>query len=174
MEQSKVSRVKSKSSSQLIVADVVEETTVDGCGLRTSIYVAGCPIRCPHCHNKRLWDIKSGTPCSVSDLVDRVLQDEFLSGVSILGGEPFAQVDGLYELLKALKSKRVNTWVYSGYTLEQLSTMPKAVKCLRYIDTLIDGPYKEELKDITLTFRGSSNQRIINNPYGEYKEHYNK
>lgn len=145
----------------LSIIDVIEDTTVDGPGFRTAIYAAGCPNACPGCHNPDSWDIRTGKPVKTEELLQQVLADEF-ANVTFSGGDPMFQPKGFTKLAKAIKEKsRKNIWCYTGYTFEQILQHPEQAALLDYIDVLVDGRYEEKLKDISLLFRGSSNQRLI-------------
>lgn len=145
----------------LSILNIVEDTTVDGPGFRTSIYAAGCPNACPGCHNRDSWDIHSGHWMSTDEILYKVLADNF-ADVTFSGGDPMYQPEGFTELAHAIKQKsRKNIWCYTGYTFEKLLYNPLQAKLLEYIDVLVDGKFKEELHNEDLYFRGSSNQRLI-------------
>lgn len=145
----------------LAVLRIIEDTMVDGPGFRTSIYAAGCPNQCPGCHNPQSWDIANGTPMTSEEILPTILADPF-ADVTFSGGDPMFQAEGFTELAQAIKSQtHKNIWCYTGYLYERLLEMPAQRKLLQYIDILVDGPFVESLKDETLRFRGSSNQRII-------------
>ena len=145
----------------LSIIDIIEDTTVDGPGFRTAIYAAGCPNACPGCHNPESWDIKKGKQISTEEILTKVLADDF-ANVTFSGGDPMFQPEGFTKLAQAIKEKsRKNIWCYTGYTLEECLADPARRECLRWIDTLVDGRYVEALRDLSLDFRGSSNQRII-------------
>lgn len=145
----------------LRVLDIIEETMVDGVGLRTAIYVAGCSHNCPHCHNPRSHDFKGGKEYEVDDLVDIVLGDEF-ADLTLTGGDPMFQVGAVLELCKKVKEKsKKSIWLYTGYTIEQIVQTRCLARILPYVDVIVDGRYVHELRDENLPFRGSSNQRII-------------
>ena len=134
---------------------------VDGPGFRTSIYVAGCPNQCPGCHNPQSWDIANGTPMTTEEILPTILADPF-ADVTFSGGDPMFQAEGFTELAQAIKTQtHKNIWCYTGYLYEHLLEIPAQRELLQYIDVLVDGPFVESLKDETLRFRGSSNQRII-------------
>ena len=135
--------------------------TVDGPGFRTAIYAAGCPNGCPGCHNPESWDINRGHWMSTEEILEKVLADNF-ADVTFSGGDPMFQPEGFTQLAHAIKERsRKNIWCYTGYTLEECLADPARRECLRWIDTLVDGRYVEALRDLSLDFRGSSNQRII-------------
>lgn len=143
------------------ILDIVEDTTVDGPGFRTTIYCAGCPNHCPGCHNPQSWDISNGHMVSVDEILEVVLNDPF-ADVTFSGGDPMFQAEGFTELAKAIKERSgKNIWCYTGYFFEQLLENPSQKELMRYIDVLVDGRFVEALKDEQLLFRGSSNQRVI-------------
>ena len=145
----------------LSILDIIEDTTVDGPGFRTAIYAAGCPNECPGCHNPESWDINRGRWMSTDEILQKVLADSF-ADVTFSGGDPMYQPEGFTELEHAIKRQsRKNIWCYTGYTFETLLHNPRQAKLLEYIDVLVDGKFKEELRDEDLYFRGSSNQRLI-------------
>lgn len=143
------------------ILDIIEDTTVDGPGFRTTVYCAGCPNRCPGCHNPQSWDIENGHEADVEDILEKILSDPF-ADVTFSGGDPMFQPQGFRELAKAVKEKSTkNIWCYTGYLFEDLLKMPQQRELLEYVDVLVDGRFVEALKDETLRFRGSGNQRII-------------
>lgn len=143
------------------ILDIIEDTTVDGPGFRTTIYCAGCAHRCEKCHNKHSWDFNQGKDVSTDELMKVIVADEF-ANVTFSGGDPMYQAEGFTELAKAIKScTKKNIWCYTGFTFETLLRMPKQRELLEFVDVLVDGPFVESLKDTDLLFRGSSNQRLI-------------
>ena len=145
----------------LSILDILEDTTVDGPGFRTAIYAAGCPNGCPGCHNPESWDINRGRWMSTDEILQKVLADNF-ADVTFSGGDPMYQPEGFTELARAIKRQsRKNIWCYTGYTFEALLRNPRQAKLLEYIDVLVDGEFKLELKNPNLRFRGSENQRVI-------------
>lgn len=145
----------------LSILDIIEDTMVDGPGLRTAIYAAGCPNACPGCHNPESWDIRRGREMSTDEILEKVLTDPF-ADVTFSGGDPMFQPEGFTELAQAIKQRSgKNIWCYTGYTYERLLRNPRQAQLLSYIDVLVDGRYRQELRDEGLRFRGSSNQRLI-------------
>ena len=143
------------------ILEIVEDTTVDGPGFRTSVYSSGCPHRCPGCHNPQSWDIDNGHPVEIEDILKVILDDPF-ADVTFTGGDPMFQPQGFTALAKAIKQhSNKNIWCYTGYRFEELLQNPAQRTLLEQIDTLVDGRFIEALKDEELRFRGSSNQRII-------------
>ena len=146
----------------------------NGDGVRVSLFVSGCRIHCPGCFNAMTWDFcygKEFTQDTEKEIIE-ALEKDFISGLTVLGGEPFEPENQqvLAPFLKKVKElfPKKNIWCYSGYIYETelLAENGKAhtevtEEMLSYIDVLVDGPFVEELKDISLVFRGSSNQRIL-------------
>ena len=141
--------------------DIIEETTADGPGFRTSIYCSGCYHKCPGCHNPESWDMDNGKIVEVDDILETVLNDEF-SNVTFSGGDPMFQAEAFTELAKKIKERSNKTiWCYTGFRYENILKNEKMSHLLKYLDVLVDGPFIKELADRNLHFRGSSNQRII-------------
>lgn len=144
------------------VLKIVGNTAADGPGLRTSVYLAGCSHHCPGCHNPQSWDIDNGMWMEVDDLIRQIDSYEN-SKVTLTGGDPFYQGEVTYELVRKLKERGYNVWIYTGYTLEGLRKdewdLPSHY-ILDMIDGLVDGPFKQGERDISLRFRGSQNQKI--------------
>ena len=148
----------------LSILDILEDTTADGPGFRTSIYAAGCPNACPGCHNPESWDIRHGRRMTTDEILQKVLDDPF-ADVTFSGGDPMFQPEGFAELAQAIKENSdKNIWCYTGYTFEQLLNSTRHTRLLQYIDVLVTGRCLQELRDESLYFRGSSNQRLIDVP----------
>lgn len=149
---------------KLSILDIVEDTTVDGPGFRTTIYCAGCPNHCPGCHNPQSWDIDNGHDVDIEDILEVILADPF-ADVTFSGGDPMFQPRGFAALARSIKERSgKNIWCYTGYLFEQLLENPAQRELLELVDVLVDGRFVEALKDEQLRFRGSSNQRIIDVP----------
>ncbi|TCI74056.1 MULTISPECIES: anaerobic ribonucleoside-triphosphate reductase activating protein [Exiguobacterium] len=144
------------------VLSVLDESVVDGPGIRTVIFTAGCPHRCLGCHNPESWNPRGGEDVPVEDLLARIEQSGW-DGVTVSGGEPFLQPEALARLVDGCKALQKNVWVYTGYTIEQLQSMDDeyVTSVLDRADVLVDGRFEQPLMDRSLRFRGSSNQRII-------------
>ena len=142
-------------------ATIKKYDIANGIGVRVSLFVSGCNHRCKGCFNSEAWNFNYGKKFDVNaeNEILYVLEKPYIKGLSVLGGEPLQQDSTLLEFLRKVKSKFPNKsiWLYTGYTYEQI----KDKKELDYIDVLVDGKFVEALKDISLQFRGSSNQRII-------------
>lgn len=146
-------------STTLRVIDIIDGTSVDGPGLRTSIYFAGCDHRCPGCHNPSTWDFNAGRDMTVKEIIDRIVDNDF--NVTFSGGDPLYQHQALTVLARAVKAVGKTIWCYTGFTYEQLAADKRYSELLSLIDVLVDGPFILALRDTDLRFRGSSNQRII-------------
>ena len=150
---------------QLNIINVFPETIADGSGLRYAIYLAGCRHACEGCHNPESWSPTAGEPFTEEILlriIDEINSDSLLDGITLTGGDPFYNPEALLELLVRLKREtKQNIWCYTGFTYEALMQHEITRDCLRFIDTLVDGPFVKRLYDPALHFRGSSNQRIL-------------
>ncbi|CQR46211.1 Pyruvate formate-lyase 1-activating enzyme [Paraliobacillus sp. PM-2] len=144
------------------VMNILHDSVVDGEGLRTVIFFAGCPHFCKGCHNPASWNIRNGTEMTVEEVVEEAGSNP-LTDITLSGGEPFFQAQEVAQVAKRLKAMGKHIWAYSGFTLEQLqqSDNPYQRELLRYCDVLVDGPFVLAEKDLTLKFRGSRNQRVI-------------
>lgn len=143
----------------LRVIDIIEGTTVDGPGLRTSVYLAGCDHACPGCHNPQTWDHQAGRDMTDDEILAIIDEADF--NVTLSGGDPIYQAEALLPLVRAIHERGKTIWLYTGFTFEQLEQMPAARALFPYLEAIVDGPFVERLRDISLHFRGSSNQRII-------------
>ena len=144
-------------------AQIRKYDVANGTGIRTVIFVTGCTHNCRNCFNKDYQDFNYGevwTDAETEKVIE-YLEDDNVSGLTLLGGEPMQNLE-LIEVLKSVRA-RVNKpiWVYSGYTYEEILENKKRTELLELCDVLVDGRFVEELKDLKLKFRGSSNQRII-------------
>ncbi len=145
----------------------------NGPGVRVSLFVSGCRHHCKNCFNKEAWDFNYGEPFT-NEVMDEVLEackPSHITGISLLGGEPFEKENraGLIELLKKFREMypEKNVWCYTGFVLDEellKAGESDASELLSLIDVLVDGRFVEELKNLALMFRGSSNQRIIDVP----------
>lgn len=145
--------------SSLRVLEIIDGTIVDGPGLRTSIYFAGCAHKCPGCHNPESWDFAGGRIMTVDEIMARVEENGF--DVTFTGGDPLYQIDPLIELASAVTAAGFKLWCYTGFTAGEICSSESMRRLIPYLDALVDGPFVQSLRDISLRFRGSSNQRII-------------
>ena len=156
---------------KLRLAGMQNESIVDGPGIRLALYVQGCPHRCPGCHNPETHDPNGGwetDTCEVISIIDHNTRRDgsyTIDGVTVSGGEPFEQAAPLALLAAEIAGRGLNLVLYSGYTFEQLlerSLVEQEVRIL--LETgwlLVDGPFIESRRDLCLSYRGSSNQRLV-------------
>ena len=154
-------------------ATIKKRDIANGIGVRVSLFVSGCTHRCKNCFNKEAWDFSFGEKYTdeTETLILSYLEPSFVNGLSLLGGEPFEPQNQkeLVKLLRVVKEKfpKKDVWCYTGYLFDEQLLKDSRARCeytdemLSYIDILVDGPFVEKEKDITLQFRGSKNQRII-------------
>jgi anaerobic ribonucleoside-triphosphate reductase activating protein len=154
-------------------ADIKKADIANGTGVRVSVFVSGCTHKCKNCFNSQAWDFNYGNEFTEKeiDYVIKELDNPYVSGLSLLGGEPLEHINqkGLLPLVKKVKEKypEKSIWCYSGYTFEKdimndvCDKWEETPEILSYIDVLVDGKFEEDKKDLKLKFRGSSNQRII-------------
>lgn len=147
---------------KLKIAGIVDDSIVDGEGVRLTVFTQGCPHHCHGCHNPQTWNLAGGHEIDTEEVVQKLKENPLLSGVTFSGGEPFLQPAPLTEIARAAHGLGLDVWSYTGFTLEELKKRTDAQQLLNEVDVLVDGPYVEALRDLTLQFRGSSNQRIIN------------
>lgn len=147
------------------LAGTTKESVVDGPGIRYVIFTQGCLLKCPGCHNPETHDTDDGMLVEADEILTDIGACPHIDGVTFSGGEPFLQPEACFYIAEKVRTRypHLNIVCYSGNTLEQLRMSPnRAVgDLLSLIDILIDGPYIERLRDLSLPFRGSSNQTII-------------
>ena len=145
---------------------LVQDSIVDGPGFRFACFVQGCPHRCPGCHNPDSHDPGGGRVMTVEDVTREMLKNPLTDGLTLTGGDPFAQPEDCLALAHAAREHGLNVWAYSGWTFEYLrdqgSEGQKAL--LAALDVLIDGPFILEQRRLALPWRGSRNQRVIDVP----------
>ncbi len=162
------------SLSQDRVADYKPFVMVDGEGVRCSLYVSGCPFACAGCFNEAAWSFRYGTPLDAG-LEDRIAADlahEAVQGLSLLGGEPMLNTGVCLRVVRRLRAehgRRKDVWCWTGYTFEELLAEAAAgqddkAELLRELDVLVDGRFELAQRDLTLAFRGSRNQRVLDVP----------
>lgn len=144
--------------------EINECDVANGTGVRCTLYISGCKIHCNKCQNPSTWNFDSGIPFDdvARETLFKALSKPYIKGLTLSGGNPLDNYESVLELLKMVKKEfpTKDVWLYSGYTLGEILDM-NMIDILDYIDVLVDGPYIDELRDITLEFRGSSNQRIL-------------
>lgn len=149
----------------LRIAGILDESVVDGDGVRLTVFTQGCAHRCRGCQNPETQPMEGGDVIDTEKILEEVTENPLLTGVTFSGGEPFLQPAPLADLAKQLHARGLDVWSYSGYTLEELQARAQADRATRAllaeVDVLVDGPYEEAERDLTLHFRGSRNQRVI-------------
>ena len=153
------------SDTKLRIADVIQDSIVDGPGFRFVVFTQGCKRHCPECHNKQTWDPNGGRMESIDELIEKLKSNPLTDGITISGGEPYLQAATCAELAERARALGYNVWCYSGYTFEEIleisRTDPAFGRLLSATDVLIDGMFLIEEKSLTLKWRGSRNQRVI-------------
>ena len=147
------------------LAGLIEESIVDGPGLRFVIFTQGCKHKCKGCQNPQTHPLAGGTQYTLKKVLELYAENPLLSGITFSGGEPFLHAEPLSYLAHEIHNLGGDVISYTGYTFEDLLKIAKhdqgVVQLLEQADLLIDGPYIEELRDLDLLFRGSSNQRVL-------------
>lgn len=143
-------------------------STVNGTGVRTAVFVAGCNLHCDGCFNNGAWSFEVGKGLSL-ELIDKILdsiEPEYISGLSILGGEPLdpKNQSGVAKLIRKFRQRfgdNKTIWLWTGYEYENVPLTEHIFYILEHVDVIVDGPFIARKKDLKLPYRGSSNQRII-------------
>jgi len=147
------------------IAGTAQDSIVDGPGLRFTVFTQGCPHHCDGCHNPQTHDFDGGEETTVAELVKKLLGNPLTDGLTLSGGEPFAQARECAELAAAARAAKLNVWAYSGYTFEELlelaKTHPEIMRLLELTDVLVDGRFEKDGRSLELKWRGSRNQRVI-------------
>lgn len=147
------------------IAGVVEESIVDGPGFRYTVFVQGCHIHCPECHNPETHDPQGGKDADTDEMIAQFSENVLLDGITLSGGDPFLQPEACLQLAKAAHAAGLNVWAYSGQTLDELVLLcgkrPYLGELLEEIDVLVDGPFLIAQRTLDMRFRGSRNQRVI-------------
>ena len=148
---------------ELRIAGTIQDSIVDGPGIRYVIFTQGCPHHCPGCHNPQTHDFAGGHISDVEQILESIRQNPLLSGVTFSGGEPFCQAEALVPVAEAVKAMPKHLMIYTGYLYEQLLKMevPGVQRLLKLADVLVDGPFLMAERNLTLQYRGSENQRVI-------------
>lgn len=152
-------------STKIRLAGVIRESIVDGPGIRMTVFCQGCPHHCRGCHNEQTWDFEGGYDSTVEKIIEEAKKDKLIKGLTLSGGEPFAQAEAMAELARQAKENGYDIFCYTGYTFEKLlsdfARHPEYRELLEQCDWLVDGPFILEEKSLMLHFRGSKNQRIL-------------
>lgn len=148
----------------LRVAGFLDNSLVNGDGLRSVLFVSGCNHKCKGCHNECMQDFNYGDSISLDEILQRIKNNvPLIKGVTFSGGDPFEQAAGLSALAEGIKELGLNIWCYSGYTYDEIlkSNDQNKLELLKRIDVLVDGRYVEHLKEGAKKYTGSRNQNII-------------
>lgn len=158
-------------SQTIKVAGMVNDSITDGPGLRFTLFLQGCKMKCLGCHNPDSIDIDGGELYIIKDILNKIQNNPILTGVTFSGGEPLLQAKALFSLATAIKSLGLDLAVYTGYKFEDLlnstagiyeyTDKHDVIQLLELADTMVDGPFIIEKKSLNLPFRGSTNQRIL-------------
>ena len=145
------------------IAGTVNDSIVDGPGLRFSVFTQGCPHHCPGCHNPETHDPMGGREADTEEIIAKMKKNPLLSGLTLSGGDPMMQPAACAEIAKAAHASGLNVWTYTGYTWEKLmeENDPDRMELLRQSDVLVDGPFILAQRSLELDFCGSKNQRLI-------------
>ncbi|GEQ16207.1 MULTISPECIES: anaerobic ribonucleoside-triphosphate reductase activating protein [Clostridium] len=138
----------------------------NGPGLRLSLFTSGCTHHCKGCFQPETWNFKNGEPFTLETqkYIIEKSKNKYIAGLSLLGGDPLDNVDGILPLLQEYRKTFAATksiWLWTGYLFEEILKDDLKSKLLPFIDVIIDGKFEENLKDITLKYKGSTNQRVI-------------
>ncbi|MEN8078512.1 anaerobic ribonucleoside-triphosphate reductase activating protein [Clostridioides difficile] len=148
------------------LAGIAYESLVNGPGMRRVFFAQGCRHNCEGCFNKETHDFNGGELKNMDELINDVITNPLLKGVTFSGGDPLEQAESFSYMAKAFKKKDLDIWCYTGYTFEQILNMMKENKSLKElinnIDVLVDGKFEINNKKDGLRFKGSTNQRLIN------------
>lgn len=145
------------------IHQILRDSTCDGDGLRTVIFISGCPWHCPNCWSPETWSVDNGKEITLDKIIELSTQTKN-NNITLSGGDPLSfQFEDTLKLAQVLKEEHSkNIWCYTGFLWENIEKSKRLSKILPYLDVIVDGQFKIESRDIGLKFRGSSNQRIIN------------
>ena len=147
------------------IAGIVQESIVDGPGLRVAVFTQGCVHNCPGCHNPETHDPAGGREMSVQEAAEEIGRNPLTDGLTLTGGDPFCQAADCAALAAAAHAMQYDVWTYTGWTFEELMERAKtdaaAAALLKETDVLVDGPFMLALRSFSAPCRGSTNQRLI-------------
>jgi len=148
------------------IAGLIQDSIVDGPGLRYTVFTQGCKLCCKGCHNPDTWDFFGGTEVSVDYIIESMLSNPLTDGLTLSGGEPFDQAADCASIAAAARENGLNVWVFSGRTFEELlkAAKPAVKNLLDQTDVLVDGRYIDSERTLSLKWCGSTNQRVIDVP----------
>lgn len=146
---------------ELRISGIIDDSIVDGPGVRYVIFTQGCPHHCPGCHNPETHAFEGGTFITAEHVLNDLKNHKYIKGITFSGGEPMAQPEALAEFVGALKDAGYHVMIFSGYTFEEIQQDGQRKKALERADILIDGRFILAEKSLEVKFRGSKNQRAI-------------
>ena len=151
----------------MFLSGIEYESIIDGAGIRNVLFISGCCHKCKGCHNPKTWDFNFGIEFTIEkqmQFIQKCKENPLLDGITLSGGDPMYSAKELINFVRLYKENlpNHNIWIYSGFTYEEIIKDKYMKELLSECDVLVDGPYIEELRDLSLKFRGSSNQKIIN------------
>ena len=143
------------------IAGTVNDSIVDGPGIRYTVFFQGCHHNCYGCHNPQTHSFDGGYEIDTAEIINKIKNNPLLDGVTLSGGDPLFQIEGASVLARECKKLGLNVICYTGFEYEKLHSIKNIDQLLANVDYLIDGKFINELRDLSLKYRGSSNQRII-------------
>ena len=150
------------------IAGTVDDSIVDGAGLRFTVFTQGCAHNCEGCHNPDTHDFQGGEETTTEKIIQEFTENPLLDGITLSGGDPFYQAKACAALAKAAKDAGMNVWTYTGFTWEELLSGANGengwMELLSHTDVLVDGRFVLSERTLELPWRGSRNQRVIRVP----------
>ena len=150
------------------IAGMIQDSIVDGPGFRFTLFTQGCPHNCEGCHNPETHDFNGGSEMSTDEIIKKLLSNPLTDGITFSGGEPFEQAGDCAVIARTARENGLNVWAYSGYTFEELlekaEKQPGVMELLKLTDVLVDGRFILAQRSLSLKWRGSANQRILDVP----------
>ena len=149
------------SEGKIRLSGLADDSIVDGPGLRLAVFTQGCPHGCPGCHNPHTHSFTGGYELTAGEIIEKIKRNPLLDGITLTGGEPMCQAKSLLPVAEYAKENGLGVMIYSGYTFEEILTDSEKRRLLELADILVDGRFEFEKRNLSLKFRGSSNQRVI-------------
>jgi len=146
---------------QLRISGIINDSIVDGPGLRLAVFAQGCSHNCLGCHNPQTHDFNGGYFIDIDDIIDKARSNPLLQGITLTGGDPFFQPEASYELACKIRKLRLDIVIYTGFSWEELMEDESLKKLALAADYVVDGKFLAEYKTLDMPFVGSSNQRVI-------------
>lgn len=151
---------------------IIEESIVDGEGVRLVVFTQGCSHHCKGCQNPLTWEFNDKNKISDTEILDMIHSNPLLEGITLSGGDPFFQAKDCIKLCKAVKKEDLTVWVYTGFIFDEFIKFKNNIECddrinkdmlnlLKYVDVVVDGPFIIEQRTLDSKYRGSTNQRLI-------------